>query len=165
MYEKSGVSLSEIKSCFSWQMWWYSVESSSVAQPCPTVCNLMDCSTPGLPVHHQLPEPAQFHVPVMPSKHLILWHPLLLLPSIFPSLRVFSNESGGQRIGVSASASVLPMNIQGWFPLGLTGVISLQSKGLSRIFSSTTVQKYQFFSAQLFLWSNSHIHIWLLEKP
>ena len=73
--------------------------------------------------------------------------------------------SGGQSIGVSSSASVLPMNIQDWFPLGWTGWISLQSKGLSIVFSSTTVQKHQFFSAQLFLYSNSHIHTWLLEKP
>ena len=72
--------------------------------------------------------------------------------------------SGGQSIGVSASISVLPMNIQDWFPLRLTGWISLQSKGLSRVFSKTTVQKHQFFSAQLSLWSNSHIHTWLLEK-
>ena len=73
--------------------------------------------------------------------------------------------SGGQSIGVSASASVLPMNIQDWFPLGRTGWISLQSKGLSRVFSNTTVQKHQFFSAQPSLWSNSHIPTWLLEKP
>ena len=73
---------------------------------------------------------------VMPSNHLILHRPLLLLPSIFPSIRVFSNESGGQRTGVSASASVLPMNIQDGFPLGWTGWISLQSKGLSRVFST-----------------------------
>ena len=68
--------------------------------------------------------------------------------------------SGGQSIGLSASASALPINIQNWFPLGLAGLISLQSKGLSRVFSSTTVQKHQFFSAQLSLWSNSHIHTW-----
>ena len=73
--------------------------------------------------------------------------------------------SGGQSIGVSASASVLPMNIQDWFPLGLTGFISLQSKGLSRVFSNTTVQKHQLFGTQLSLWSNSHIHTRLLEKP
>ena len=104
---------------------------------------------------------------VMPSNHLILYHPLLLPPSIFPSIRVFSNESvlhtGGQSTG--ASASVLPMNIQDWFPLGWTGWISLLSKGLSGVFSSTTVQKHQFFNAQLSLWSNSHTHTWLLEKP
>ena len=72
--------------------------------------------------------------------------------------------SGGQSIGASATASVLPMNIQGWFPLGLTVLISLQPKGLSRIFSNTTVWKNQFFSTQPSLWSNSHIHSWLLEN-
>ena len=73
--------------------------------------------------------------------------------------------SSGQNIGTLASASVLPMNIQVWFPLGLTGLICLLSKGLSRVFSNTTVQKHQFFRAWLSLWSNSHIHMWLLEKP
>ena len=73
--------------------------------------------------------------------------------------------SGGQNIGVSASASVLPMNIQGWFPLGWTGWISLQSKGLSRVFSNTTLQKHQFFNTQLSSQSNSHIHTRTLEKP
>ena len=73
--------------------------------------------------------------------------------------------SGGQSIGVSASTSVLPMNIQDWFPLGWTGWIFLQSKGLSRVFSNTTVQKHQFFGIQPSLWSNSHIQTWLQEKP
>ena len=72
---------------------------------------------------------------------------------------------GGQSIGASVSASVLPVNIQDWFPLGLIGLISLKSKGLSRVFSNTTVQKHQFFSAQPSLWSNSHIHTWLLASP
>ena len=81
----------------------------------------------------------------------------------FPMSCLFA--SGGQSIGDSASASVLPMNIQGRFPLGLTGLISLQSKGHSRVFSNTTVQKHQFFGTQPSLWSNSHIHTWLLEKP
>ena len=105
---------------------------------------------------------------VMLSNHLILCHPLLLLSSIsatsesFPMSQLF--ESGGQSIGASSSASVLPMSIQDWFPLGLTGWISLQSKGLWRIFSNTTVQKHHFFSTQLSLWSNSHIYAWLLEK-
>ena len=106
---------------------------------------------------------------VMPSNHLILCHPLLLLPSIFPSIGSFQMSqffaSGGQSIGASASTLVLPMNIQDWFPLGLTDWISLQSKGISRVFSNTTVQKHQFFGAQLSLWSNSHIHTWPLEKP
>ena len=106
---------------------------------------------------------------VMPSNHLILCRPLLLLPAIFPSIRVFSNESTlcirGPNYGVSASASVLPMNIQNWFPLGWTGWILLVSKGLSRVFSNTTLQKYQFLSAYLSSQSNSHIHIWSLEKP
>ena len=74
-------------------------------------------------------------------------------------------ESGGQSIGISASASVLPMNIQDWFPLGLTGLISLQSRRISRAFSNTTVWKHHLFGTQLSLWSNSHIHTWLLEKP
>ena len=105
----------------------------------------------------------------MPSNHLTLCRPLLLLPSIFPRIRVFSNESvlhiRWPSIEVSASVSVLPVNIQDWFPLGWTGWISLQSKGLSRVFSSNTVQKHQFFSTQPSLWSNCHIHTWLLEKP
>ena len=103
---------------------------------------------------------------VMPSNHLILCRPLLLLPPIPPSIRVFSNESTlRQSIGISASASVLPMNIKDWFLFGLTGLISLQSKGLSRVFSNTTVQKHQFFGTQLSSSSNSHLHTWLLEKP
>ena len=73
--------------------------------------------------------------------------------------------SGGQSIQVWASTLVIKMNIQDWFPLGLTGLISLLSKGLSRVFSNTPVQKHQFFSAQLSFWSNSHIHTWLVEKP
>ena len=115
-----------------------------------------------------LPKPMSIK-PVMPSSHLILCRPLLLLPPILPSIRVFSNESTlrmrWQSTGVSTSASVLPMNTQDWSPLGWTGWISLQSKGLSRVLSNTTVQKHQFFSAQLSSHSNSHIHPWPLEKP
>ena len=222
-----------------------SIQFSSVAQSCPILCDPMNHSMPGLPVHHQLLEFTQTHAHwvsdaitswqidgetmetvtdfiflgskitadgdcshelketyslgeklwptfssvqwlshvwlfvtpwnaacqaslsittsqsllrlmsiklVMPSNHLILCRPLLLLPLIFPSIRVFSNESvlrsGGQSIGVSASSSVLPINIQDWSPLGWTGWISLQSKGCSRVFSNTTVQKHQFFSSQ-----------------
>ena len=106
---------------------------------------------------------------VMPSNRLILCHPLLLLPVVFLSIRVFSMSqlfaSGCQSVGVSASASVLPVNIQDWFPLGLTSLIFLQSKGLSRVFSNTTVQEHQFFGTQLSSESNSHIHTWPLGKP
>ena len=105
---------------------------------------------------------------VMLSNHLILYHPLLLLPSTFPSIKVFSNKlaliSGGLSIGASASASALLKIIQGWFPLGLNGLISLQSKGFSRVFSSTSFWKNQFFGAQSSLWSNSHIPTWVVEK-
>ena len=122
----------------------------------------MDCNTPGSPVLHYLLEVVQTQSVTIESmmlvNHLIHCHPLLLLPSIFPSIRVFSSELAlciRWPKYSSASASVLPMNIQGWFPLGLIGLISLQSKGLSRVFSNTTVQKHQFFGAQPSLWSNS----------
>ena len=103
---------------------------------------------------------------VTPSNHLILCCLLLLLPSIFPNIRACPPSqlfaSGGPSIGAPASASVLPMNIQGWFPFGLTGLISLQSKGLSRVFPNTTVWKHRSFGALLSLLSNSHIDTWLL---
>ena len=106
---------------------------------------------------------------VMPSSHLILGHPLLLLPQSLPASKSFPMSQlftwGSQRIGVSALASVLPKNTQDWAPLQWTGWISLQSKGLSRVFSNTTVQKHQFFGAQPSSQSNSHIHTWPLEKP
>ena len=118
-------------------------------------CDPMDCSTPGFPVLHYLPKLAQTNVyrvsdAIQPSHHL--WPPappafnLSQHQGLFQESQLFT--SGGQNIGASASASVLPMNIQGWFPLGLTGLISLQFKGLSRVFSSTTVQKQQFFGTQ-----------------
>ena len=140
-----------------------------VVQSCLTLCDPMDCSTPGLPVHHKLPELVQVHVhwvgdaiqpfhPVIPVSSCLQSSPA---SESFPMSQFFT--SGGQSIRVSASASVLPMNIQDWFPLGLTGWISLQSKGLSRVFSSTTVQKHQFFGTQVSLWSNCHIHTWLLK--
>ena len=106
---------------------------------------------------------------VMPSNHLILCHPLLLLPQSLPASGSFPVSqlfaSGGQSIGVSASVSVLPMNTQDLSPSGQTGWISLESKGLSRIFSNTIVQKHQFFDTQLSSQSNSYIHAWPLEKP
>ena len=101
---------------------------------------------------------------VMPSNYAILCRPLFLLPSVFPRKECQLFKSGSQSIGASLSASALPMNIQDWFPLGLTDFISLQSKGLSRVFSSTIGQNHQFFGTQLSLGSNSHIHTWLLEK-
>ena len=116
----------------------YYVNSLVQLLSCIQLCDPVDCSSPGFPVQHQLPELTQTQSieSVMPSNHLILCCSLFLLPSIFPSIRVFSNESvlhiNGQSIGVSASALVLLMNIQDWFPLGLTGLISLQFKGLSR---------------------------------
>ena len=94
--------------------------------------------------------------------------PLLLLLSIFPKIRAFSSESAPDiRLPkyCSFSFSISHSNFQNWFPLRLTGLICLQSKGLSRVFSYTTVQKYQFFGAQLFSWSNSNTHTWQLEKP
>ena len=148
-----------------------SVQFSSVAQSCPTLCNPMNCSTPGLPVHHQLPEFTQ----TRPSSR---WcHPAISssvvpfsscpqsLPASgsFPMSQLFTR--GGQSTGVSASVSVLPKNTQDWSPLGWTGWISLLAKDFSRDFSNTTVQKHQFFGAQLSSQSNSHIHTWQLEKP
>ena len=106
---------------------------------------------------------------VMPPKHFILCHPLLLLPSIFPSNRVFSNESALYIKWPkywSFSFSISTSNEYSWLiSLGLTGFIFLKSKGLSGVFSNNIVQKHQFFNVQLSLWSNSHIHTWLLEKP
>ena len=126
----------------------------SVTKSCPTLCDPMDCSMSGFPVFHYLPELAQMHVhwagdAIQPS------HPLLPPFSscfLFPSLRGFSISrlfaSGSQSIGASAPASVLPMNTQGWYPLGWTTLTSWMSKGHSIVFSYTTVQKHQFFGTQ-----------------
>jgi len=118
------------------------------------------------PFFHHLLKLAQTHVywvgdAMKPS------HPL---SSPSPPAFNLSQHSGlfksrGQSIGASASASVPPMNVQDWFPLGWTGLVSLQSKGLSRVFNNTIVQRHQFFGSQPSLWFNSHIHTWLLEKP
>ena len=126
---------------------------SSVTQSCPTLRDTMDCSTAVLPVHHQLPELTQAHV------HWVgdAIQPSLSSPSP-PAFHLSQHQglcqffaTGGLSTGVIASASELPMNIQDWSSLGWTGCISLQSKGLSRVFSNTTVQKHQFFSAELSL--------------
>ena len=149
-------------SCFSF---------SSVTQSCPNLCDPMNCSTPGLPVHHQLPEFTQTHVyqvgdAIQPSSSVV---PFSSCPQSLPASESFPMSQlftwGGQSIGVSALASVLLKNTQDWSPLEWTGWTSLQSKGLSRVFSNTTVQKHQFFGTQLSPQSNSHIHTWLLEKP
>ena len=129
-----------------------SVQFSSVAQLCPTLYDPMNRSTPGLPVHHQLPEFTQTHVqwchPTISSSVISFSSHFQSFPASgsFQMNQFFA--SGGQSIGVSASASIPPMNSQDWFPVGWTGWISLHSKGLSTVFSNTTVQKHQFFSAQ-----------------
>ena len=142
----------------------------SVAQSCPTLCNSMDRSMLGPPVICQLLKLAQTHVhqvgdaiPISSSVIPFSYLQSFLASRSFPMSQFFA--SGGQSIGASVSTSVIPMNIQDLFPLGWTGLISLQSKGLSRVFSNTTVQKHQFFGAQLSLWSSYHIHTQLLEKP
>ena len=137
----------------------------SVAKSCPPLCEPMNCSIPGYPVLHYLLEFAQTHVHWVSDAihHLILCRPLLLLPSVFPSIRVFSSEPAlWTRWSKYWSFS---LNIQGWSLLGLTGLIFLLSKGLSRVFSSTTSQKHQFFNTKPSLWYNSHICTWLLKKP
>ena len=132
-------------------------------QLCPTLCDPMDCSQASLSFTMSWSLLKLMCIKsVMLSNHLILCYPVLLLPSIFPSIRVFFFfpmsclfTLGDQSIGASASASVLPVNIQGWFSLALTGLLSLLSKGLSRVFSSITVWKHQFFGTQPSLWFNS----------
>ena len=144
----------------------------SVTKLCLAVCEPMNCSMPASPMLNYLLEFCSNSCP------LSQWCHPSILSSIGPFFSCFQSfpasgsfqigqsfASSGQSIGASGSASVLPMNIQSWFPLGLTGLISLLSKALSRVFSNTTVQKHQLFSAQLSSQSNSHIHTWLLEKP
>ena len=150
MYEKHLA----IQSVFNTQ---HLIQFSSVAQSCPILLTLWTAAhqaSLSITNSRSLLK-LMFIKSVMPSNYLILCRPLLLLPSIFTSIRAFSSESvlfiRWPRYGVSASASVLPMNIQDWFPLGWTGWISLQFKGLSRVFSNTTVQKHQFFSTQISL--------------
>ena len=127
---------------------------SSVAQSCPTLCDPMDCSIPGFPVHHQLLELTQTLVhcvddAIQPSHPLSSPFPLTF--NLFQHQGLFQWVSSSHQVAkeLSASASVFPMNTQDWFPLGWTGLISLQFKGLARVFSNTTVQKHQFFAAQL----------------
>ena len=152
-------------------MCYHSVQFSSVTQSCQTLCDPMNCSMPGLPVHHQLPEFTQTHIlsqwchPAISSSVI----PFSSGPQSLPASESFPMSQcfawGGQSTGVSALASFLPKKSQGWSPSEWTGWISLQSKGLSRVFSNTTLQKYQFFSTQPSSQSNSHIHTWPQEKP
>ena len=148
-----------------------SVQFSSVTQSCLTLCDPMNRSTPGLPVHHHLPEFTQTHV------HQVRWcHPAISssvipfssCPQSLPASESFPMSQllawGGQSTEVLALASFLPKKSQGWSPLEWTGWISLQSKGLSRVFSNTTLQKHQFFGAKLSSQSNSHIYTWPREK-
>ena len=129
------------------------LQFSSVTQLCPTLCNPMDYSTPDFPAHYQIPEPTQTHVhhvgdAIKPSHPLSSPSPpafnLSQLSDSYQMSQFFTSSS--QSIGVAAWAPVLPMNMQDWFSLGWIGWISLKSKGLSRVFSNTTVQKHQFFS-------------------
>ena len=147
------------------------IQFSSVAQSCWTLQHHESqhtrppCPSPSPRVHSESHPLSQWCHPTISSSVI----PFSSCPQFLPASVSFQISqlfaSGGQSIRVSASASVLPMNTQGWFPSEWTGWISLQSKGLSRVFSNTTVLKHQFFSAQLSSQSNSHIHTWLLKKP
>ena len=166
MTRRMGIQIASIPFKLSW-----SVQFSSVAQSCPTLCDPMNCSTPGLPIHHQLPELTQTHIhwvsdAIQPSHPLSSPSPPAFdLSQDQGLLQWVSSSYQVAKVLKLVSPSILPMNIQDWFLLGLTGLISLQSKGLSRVFFNTTVQKHQFFKAQLSSQSNSHIHTWPLEKP
>ena len=142
----------------------HSVKSNSL-QPHGLQNTRPPCPLPTSGVYSNSCPMSQWCYPVISSSVMPFSSRLQSFPASgsFPMSQLF--PLGDQSIGVSASISVPPMNIQDWFPLGWTDWISLQSKGLSRVFSNTTVQKHQFFSAQLSLQSNSHIHTWLLEKP
>ena len=142
----------------------------SIIKSCPTLCHPMDCSTPGFP--SLPPEVCSNSCPLSQWCHPTILSsaaPFSFCLQSFPAPRTFLVSQlfalGGQNIGASALASDCPVNIQSWFPLELTGLISLLSKGLSKVFSSTTIQKHQFFGTQLSLWFNSHICTWLLEQP
>ena len=152
--------------------WFSSAQFSLVAQSCPTLWDLMNhkqarppCSSPTPGVYPNSCSSSQWCHPAISSSVV----PFFSCPQSLPASGSFQMSqlftSGGQSIGVLGSASVLPMNTQDWSPLGWTGWISLQSKGLSRVFSNTAVHKHQFFGTQLSSQFNSHIHTWLLEKP
>ena len=145
------------------------IQFSSVTQSCLTLCNPMNCSTPGLPVHHKLPEFTQTHVhwvsdAIQPSHPIPSPSPPALNPSQNQGLFQWINYLQ-EVVKVLEFQFQFQLQLQDWSPLGWTGWISMQSKGLSRVFYNTTVQKYQFLGAQLSSQSNSHIHTWPLEKP
>ena len=137
-----------------------------VTKLCPTLWDPMDCRTPGLPFLHRLLEFTQIHVPWVQWCYLTISSsaaPLLLLPSIFPSIRMFSSESAlhirWPKYWSSALASVLPMNIQGWFPLGLTGLISLQSKGLSSLLQHQNLKASVLWPSAFFMVQLLDLHV------
>ena len=148
--------------CWVFSVLW-EIRSCSVTQSCLTLCDSIDWSKPGFPVLHYLPEFGQTHVhwvrdAIQPSNPLLSPSPPALNLSQHQGLFKWVSSLltlCGQSIEASASASVLPMNIQDWFPLGLTGLNSLLSRGLSRVFSNTTIQRHQFFNTQPSLWSSS----------
>ena len=148
-----------------------SVQFSSVTQSCPTLCEPMNCrcqASLSITISRSSLKVTSIKS-VIPSSHLILYIPFSSCPHSLPESESFPMTQlfawGGQRTGVSALASFLPKKSQGWSPLEWNGWISLQSKGLLRVFSNTTVQRHQFFRAQLSSQSNSHIHTWPQEKP
>ena len=158
----------DIYICTQWNTTQPSVQFSSVSQLCPILCDPMDWAyQASLSITNSQSLLKLMSIEsVMTSKHLILCCPFLLLPSISPSIRVFSNESVLHiRWPKYWSFSISPSNEYSGLISFRTDLISLKSKGLSRVFSNTTIQKHQFFGTQLSLWSNSHIHTWLLKKP
>ena len=151
------------------KIFWFHILSFS-HKSCPTVCDPMDRSTSGLPVSHHLPEFAQTHVH-WSGGAILLSHPLL--PPSPPALSFFQHQGLFKWVSSShQAAKILELQLQhksfqiwkGWFPFGLTGLISFLSKGLSRVFSSTTVWEHKFFSTEPYLWANPHIFKWLLKK-
>ena len=164
------------KSCFATLLWLQgnsestsnNLLSSVQSLSCVRLCNPMNCSTPGLPVHHQLPEFTQTHAhwvgdAIQPSHPLLSPSPPALNLSLHQGLFQWISSLHQVAKVLEFQLTVPPMNTQDWSRLGWTSWISSKSKGLSRVFSNTTVQTHQFFGAQTSLWSNSHIHTWLLE--
>ena len=140
----------------------------SVTKSCPPLCKPMNCSTPGFSVLHYLPEFAQTQVhwvsdAIQPSHPLL--SPSLLALNISQHQSFFQRVSSSHQVAKTLELQLQPFQLKGWFPLELTVLISLLSKGLSRVFCSTTVWKHPFLGTEPSLWPNSHIHTWSLEKP